>query len=429
MNQTILPGPRTGRVTVPASKSYAHRFFIAAVLSRAPVTIHCRGVCGDIRATLSCLQALGADIREIAPETYEVAPLLAPRRKPCILPCQESGATLRFLLPLVGALGINAVFHREGRLPQRPLEPLLAELVRHGMSATADGCDLHCQGQLRSGDYVLPGDVSSQFVSALLLALPLLPGDSTLTLTSAPESAPYIAMTEEVLAAAGISLYRTGSRYRIPGGQRYRLSSHLTVEGDWSSAAFFLCAGAMSREGIAVDGLSLPTRQGDSALLPLLRQMGAEVNLSSGCITVRKGRLRATDIDARPIPDLIPPLSVLAAAAEGGSHIQNARRLRYKESDRLQGIAELLNSLGGCLTVDGDSLLIHGVSHLRGGTVDPMGDHRLAMSAALAALSADAPVTVRDADCVSKSYPAFWADFQSLKGEAPCPAPSETPSV
>ena len=211
MNQTILPGPRTGRVTVPASKSYAHRFFIAAALSRAPVTIHCRGVCGDIRATLSCLQALGADIREIAPEAYEVAPLLAPRRKPCILPCRESGATLRFLLPLVGALGINAVFHREGRLPQRPLEPLLAELVRHGMSATADGCDLHCQGQLRSGDYVLPGDVSSQFVSALLLALPLLSGDSTLTLTSAPESAPYIAMTEEVLAAAGISLYRTGS--------------------------------------------------------------------------------------------------------------------------------------------------------------------------------------------------------------------------
>lgn len=429
MNQTILPGPRTGRVTVPASKSYAHRFFIAAALGRTPVTIRCRGICGDVRATIACLRALGAGIREIAPETYEVTPLPAPRRKPCLLPCRESGATLRFLLPLVGALGISAVFHREGRLPQRPLEPLLTELARHGMSATADGCDLHCQGQLRSGDYVLPGDVSSQFVSALLLALPLLPGDSTLTLTSAPESAPYIAMTEEVLAASGISLYRAGSCYRIPGGQRYRLPSHLTVEGDWSAAAFFLCAGAMSREGIAVEGLSLPTRQGDSALLPLLRQMGAEVDLSSGCITVRKGRLRAADIDARPIPDLIPPLCVLAAAAEGGSHIQNARRLRYKESDRLQGIAELLNGLGGCLTVDGDGLLIHGVSHLRGGTVDPMGDHRLAMSAALAALAADAPVTVLNAHCVSKSYPTFWADLQSLKGGSPCPAPSETLSV
>ena len=429
MNQTILPGPRTGRVTVPASKSYAHRYFIAAALGRAPVTIHCRGVCEDIRATIASLQALGAGIRETAPEVYEVTPLSAPPKGPCVLPCAESGATLRFLLPLVGALGINAVFHREGRLPQRPLEPLLTELARHGVATAADGCDLYCWGQLRSGNYVLPGDVSSQFVSALLLALPLLPGDSTLTLTSPPESAPYIAMTQEVLAAAGISLRRVGHSYLISGGQRYQLSAELTVEGDWSSAAFFLCAGALSREGITVEGLSLSTRQGDSAILPLLRQMGAEVDISPGCVTVRKGRLRAADIDARPIPDLIPPLSILAATAEGESHIQNARRLRYKESDRLRGIASLLASLGGCVSLLEDGLTIRGVSPLRGGTVDPMGDHRLAMSAALAALAADAPVTVRGADCAGKSYPTFWADFQSLKGETPCPAPSETPSV
>ena len=429
MNQTVLPGPRTGRVTVPASKSYAHRLFIAAALGRAPVTIHCRGICEDVRATIACLQALGAGIRETAPDTYEVTPLSAPPLKPYSLPCRESGATLRFLLPLVGALGVNAVFHREGRLPRRPLAPLLTELTRHGMTAIADDCDLYCRGQLRPGDYVLPGDVSSQFVSALLLALPLLPGRSTLTLTSMPESAPYIAMTEEVLAAAGISLRREGGRYLIPGDQRYQLPAELTVEGDWSSAAFFLCAGALSRKGVAVEGLSLSTCQGDSAIISLLRQMGAEVDLASGCISVRKGRLRAADIDARPIPDLIPPLSVLAAAAEGESHIQNAHRLRYKESDRLRGIAELLNSLGASLAIDGDGLLIRGVPHLKGSTVAPMGDHRLAMSAALAALAADAPVKVLSADCVGKSYPTFWADFQSLKGETPCPAPSETHSV
>ena len=360
---------------------------------------------------------------------YEVTPLSVPPKGPCVLPCRESGATLRFLLPLVGALGINAVFHREGRLPHRPLEPLLTELARHGMIATSDGCDLYCRGQLRAGDYVLPGDVSSQFVSALLLALPLLPGDSTLTLTSPPESAPYIAITQEVLATAGISLRRVGDRYLIPGGQRYQLPAELTVEGDWSSAAFFLCAGALSREGVAVEGLSLSTRQGDSAIISLLRQMGAEVALTPGCITVRKGRLRAADIDARPIPDLIPPVCILAAAAEGESHIQNARRLRYKESDRLRGIASLLVSLGSCVSLSGDGLAIRGVSPLWGGTVSPMGDHRLAMSAALAALAADAPVTVLNADCVSKSYPTFWTDFQSLKGESPCPAPSETPSV
>ena len=429
MIQTILPGSRTGRVTVPSSKSYAHRFFIAAALGYTPVTIHCRGICEDVRATIACLRALGAGIREIAPETYEVTPLSAPPMKPCLLPCRESGATLRFLLPLVGALGINAVFHREGRLPQRPLEPLLTELARHGMATTADGCDLYCRGQMRSGDYVLPGDVSSQFVSALLLTLPLLPGDSTLALTTPPESAPYIAMTQEVLAAAGISLRRVGDRYLIPGGQRYQLPAELTVEGDWSSAAFFLCAGALSRAGIAVEGLSLSTRQGDSAIIPLLRQMGAEVDLTPDRVTVRKGQLRAADIDARPIPDLIPPVCILAATAEGESHIQSARRLRYKESDRLRGIAGLLNSLGGSLTIDVDDLLISGVPRLKGGTVDPMGDHRLAMSAALAALAADGPVTVLNADCVSKSYPTFWADFQSLKGESPCPAPSETPSV
>ena len=139
MNQTILPGPRAGRVTGPASKSYAHRFFIAAALGRTPVTIHCRGVCEDIHATIACLQALGAGIRETAPEVYEVTPLSVPPKGPCVLPCRESGATLRFLLPLVGALGINAVFHREGRLPHRPLEPLLTELARHGMIATSDG--------------------------------------------------------------------------------------------------------------------------------------------------------------------------------------------------------------------------------------------------------------------------------------------------
>ena len=229
MIEILQPGFRTGAVHIPASKSQAHRLLICAALSQNETVIRCRGISRDIAATADCLNALGAEIW-LRGEDLTVRPITQKPQGTRHLHCQESGSTLRFLLPLVGALGINAVFHREGRLPQRPLEPLLAELIRHGMSATADGCDLHCQGQLRSGDYVLPGDISSQFVSALLLALPLLPGDSTLTLTSAPESAPYIAMTEEVLAAAGISLYRTGSRYRIPGGQRYRLPSHLTVE-------------------------------------------------------------------------------------------------------------------------------------------------------------------------------------------------------
>lgn len=429
MNRTILPGPRTGRVIVPSSKSYAHRYFIAAALGTRPVTIRCRGICEDVLATISCLQALGAGIREIAPEEYLVTPLSAVPEGLCVLPCGESGATLRFLLPIAGALGADAVFRRRGRLPRRPLSPLSAELCRRGMHIREQGDDLYCSGHLTPGAYTLPGDVSSQFVSGLLLALPLLPGDSTLTLTTEAESAPYLAMTEEVLTEAGICLHRQGRRYGIPGGQRPCLPASLSVEGDWSGAAFFLCAGALSREGITVEGLSLPTRQGDSAIVDLLARMGAQLQWSGSSLTVRKGQLHGICADARPIPDLIPPLCVLAAAAEGETHIRNARRLRLKESDRLAGIASLLAALGGRVTERADGLTIRGMPHLTGGCADPRGDHRLAMAAALAALAADAPVTVSGSQCIAKSYPAFWDDFYSLRGETPCPAASGKSSV
>ena len=297
------------------------------------------------------------------------------------------------------------------------------------MTIWAQGDDLYCQGRLSAGDFSIAGDVSSQFVSGLLLALPLLAGRSTLTLTSPPESAPYIAMTEGVLSAAGVACSRSEDRYEFSGRQRYALPACQTVEGDWSAAAVFLCAGALSRSGVTVKGLSLPTAQGDSVVLSLLRSMGAQVSVSSGGVAVRAGALRGIPVDARSMPDLIPPLCVLAAVAEGHTYIQNARRLRLKESDRLAGLASLLAVLGGRVQETPDGLVICGVPRLQGGAIDPLGDHRLAMAAALAALAADAPVTVSGSQCVQKSYPAFWDDFNSLKGETPCPAPSEAPSV
>ena len=429
MKQTLFSGSRTGVVTAPASKSMAHRLFIAAALGCAPVRIRCSGLSADVSATLACLRALGADIRRTEPDVYIVTPLSAPTEGLCVLPCGESGATLRFLLPVAGALGVRAVFKRQGRLPQRPIAPLSEELCRRGMTIWAQGDDLYCQGRLSAGDFSLAGDVSSQFVSGLLLALPRLAGRSTLTLTSPPESAPYIAMTEGVLSAAGVKFDIHENRYEIFGEQTYALPARLTVEGDWSAAAVFLCAGALSQTGATVEGLPFPTNQGDSAVLSLLRSMGAQVSVSSGGVTVRAGALRGITVDARPIPDLIPPLCVLAAVAEGHTYIQNARRLRLKESDRLAGITSLLTALGGRVQEEQDGLVICGVPRLRGGTVDPLGDHRLAMAAALASVAADAPVTVLGSQCVQKSYPAFWDDFNSLKGEAPCPAPSEAPSV
>ena len=415
MNVTIQPGPRQGRVRIPASKSQAHRLLLCAALGEGETELLCGGLSADIRATMDCLRALGAGIWQEG-ERLRVKPIrTAPRS--CALPCGESGSTLRFLLPQAGALGTEAVFHRKGRLPQRPLRPLDEELRSHGMKLREEGEALYASGMLTAGDYTLPGNVSSQFISGLLMALPQLPGDSRLTVTGDLESAGYVAMTEDALAESGIRWQRTGQVWSIPGGQRFRPPRLCQVEGDWSNAAFFLCAGALSRRGVTVEGLSLRSSQGDQAVLRLLRRFGAEVTEREGAVTVRSGMLHGVTVDAGPIPDLIPTLSVVAAASVGDSRMENARRLRDKESDRLEGTAALIRDLGGSARVEGDTLIIHGRGGLRGGNASVLGDHRLAMAAAIAACACRESVTVDDSRCVEKSYPRFWEDFRQLKGE------------
>ena len=415
MNVTIQPGPRQGRVRIPASKSQAHRLLLCAALGEGETELLCGGLSADIRATMDCLRALGAGIWQEG-ERLRVKPIrTAPRS--CALPCGESGSTLRFLLPQAGALGTEAVFHRKGRLPQRPLRPLDEELRSHGMKLREEGEALYASGKLTAGDYTLPGNVSSQFISGLLMALPQLPGDSRLTVTGELESAGYVAMTEDTLAESGIRWQRTGQVWSIPGGQRFHLPRLCRVEGDWSNAAFFLCAGALSRRGVTVEGLSLRSSQGDQAVLRLLRRFGAEVTEREGAVTVRSGMLHGITVDAGPIPDLIPTLSVVAAASVGDSRMENARRLRDKESDRLEGTAALIRDLGGSARVEGDTLIIHGRGGLRGGNASVLGDHRLAMAAAIAACACRESVTVDDSRCVEKSYPRFWEDFRQLKGE------------
>ena len=415
MNVTIQPGPRQGRVRIPASKSQAHRLLICAALGEGETELLCGGLSADIRATIDCLKALGAGIRQEGERLWVKPIRTAPRS--CQLPCGESGSTLRFLLPQAGALGTEAVFHRQGRLPQRPLRPLDEELRSHGMKLWEEDEALYATGHLHSGDYTLPGNVSSQFISGLLMALPRLPGDSRLTVTGTLESAGYVAMTEDALAESGIRWQRTGQVWTIPGGQRFHLPRLCRVEGDWSNAAFFLCAGAVSWRGITVEGLSLRSSQGDQAVLRLLRRFGAEVTEREGAVTVRNGMLRGITVDAGPIPDLIPALSVVAAAAVGDTRIENARRLRDKESDRLEGTAALIRDLGGSARVEGDTLLIRGRGGLRGGNASVLGDHRLAMAAAIAACICRESVTVDDSRCVEKSYPGFWEDLRQLKGE------------
>ena len=416
MNKTILPGARTGEVHIPASKSQAHRMLLCAAMGENEVTLRCRGLSKDILATVACLKALGASV-DAEGEVLHLRPVSAPPPGLCLLPCGESGSTLRFLLPLVGALGASAVFEREGRLPERPIEPLGRELCRNGMDIRSDGARLSCSGQLRPGAFSLPGNISSQYISALLMTLPLLEGESTLHMEGALESAAYVAMTEEVLRLGGVRTERTGDGYRIPGGQRCRFAPELSVEGDYSNAAFFLCAGALSERGIRVTGLDPRSRQGDRAIVPLLEKMGAQVASDGSSVTVKRAALHGITIDASPIPDLIPVLSVVAAAASGETRVIHAQRLRLKESDRLHSTTQMLRALGAEAEELPDGLVIRGGRTLAGGTVDACGDHRIAMSAAVAGGICRGAVTICGSECVQKSYPDFWTDFQQLKGD------------
>ena len=424
MKQSKQPGPRRARRPRRPSGGRGRSLLqplifllICAALGEEKTEVVCDGISADIAATAKCLSALGAKIEEM--ETgFLVSPIKKVPEGRCDLYCGESGSTLRFLLPIVGALGAQAVFHREGRLPQRPLAPLDSVLKEHGMTLREDGDLLYCSGQLIGGNYTIAGNVSSQYISGLLMALPLLIRDSLLMVSGPLESAAYVAMTEDALQLSKLTIPKMGAMWTIPGQQRCHLPKRTVVEGDWSNTAFFLCMGALSKEGVTVEGLNLQSSQGDRGVLDVLRRFGAEVTEHGDAVTVRRGALHGVMIDAAPIPDLIPVLSVVASVAEGETRVENAYRLRLKESDRLKSTADLLRALGGRVEEQKeDGLVITGVPALHGGAVETQNDHRLAMSAATAACAATGEITVDNDGCVAKSYPRFWEDFGSLKGE------------
>ena len=419
MNKTVRAGARSGSVTIPASKSAAHRQLICAALSKAMSTVVCDGISKDIEATMNCLQALGMKFRSteegirVIPYGFEKAERERSERK--LLPCGESGSTLRFLLPVAAALAENVMFHMEGKLPERPHKELIEQLVKHGAEIRQEGPEMYCSGQLKGGFYELPGDISSQFVSGLLFALPLVSEDSTLRITGKIESAAYITMTENAVTEAGIRFEKNGQEYRIPGGQTYRSREFTEVERDWSNAAFSLCAGAFSEHGILTKKLDFNSPQGDKEVVSVLKAFGADVSECGDGILVRKGSLHGFVIDASGIPDLVPVLSVLAAGASGETRIIHAERLRFKESDRLKSTAAMLTALGGTVTETDDGLIIQGTGSLTGGTVNPENDHRIAMAAAVAAGICTGDVTIEDAQCVAKSFPAFFEVWETLE--------------
>ena len=417
MNVTIAPSALQGTVRAIPSKSQAHRLLLCAALADGPTELICSGTSEDIEATVRCLTGLGAGIRR-ENGRFWVTPL--DRAHPVSqapLACGESGSTLRFLLPVVCALGTGGAFLPQGRLPQRPLSPLYEELTAHGCTLSKPGSvPFSCGGQLQSGRYTLAADVSSQYVSGLLFALPLLAGDSELTLTGQVESRPYIDMTLHALKAFGIAVRETGSGFSIPGGQRYRSPGTVNVEGDWSNAAFWLCAGAIGEHPVTVTNLTTASLQGDRACLALLERFGARVKRSDDSVTVSGGDLRGLELDAKDVPDLVPVFALVAAAAEGVTVIRNAGRLRLKESDRLKAVAETFTALGAAVSEQPDGLVIRGAHPLSGGVVSSWGDHRIAMTAAIAAQCAGGPVTITGAEAVNKSYPDFYTHFRRLGG-------------
>lgn len=415
MIRQIEPSLLGGSIPAIVSKSDAHRLLICAALADAPTRLRLSSRSEDIEATLRCLIALGARAEKLEADLFQIYPL-ADVNGPCLLDCGESGSTLRFLLPLAAALRRDIRFIGHGRLPSRPLEPLLSRLIACDAQISGSALPLETHGGLRGGDFLLPGDVSSQYISGLLFALPLLPEESRILLTTAPQSRPYIEMTLACLRRFGICIRDLENGWQIPGGQRYRSPREVTAEGDWSNAAFWLCAGALGKK-ITVTNLSQNSLQGDRQIVSLLRRFGAEVTQTAAETTVCPAPLKGIAIDASQIPDLVPVLSVVACAAEGQTEIYNAGRLRLKESDRLSAISGQLQALGGRVIESQDSLLIKGCP-LVGGKVSGYHDHRMVMAAAIAALRCSGAVQIDGAEAVQKSYPGFFEDYERLGGHS-----------
>ena len=400
---TIKPQKIKGEVSVPPSKSVAHRLVIAAALSRGTSKVENLSFSKDITATVNAMRSLGAQI-DISGNTAIIKGIEKPPEK-AVIDCCESGSTLRFLIPVVCALGVQATFLGQGKLPQRPITPYLDELPKHGAQFDYQGTmPFTVRGRLTSGEYRISGDISSQFVTGLLLALALIDGRSELVLTTPLQSKPYVDITADCLAKCGVSVTQTDKGYAVTGGSMKAFQA--PVEADYSQAAFFYVANSLGSD-IRINELNENSCQGDKKIVEICDKIVYNTN----------GGLKPFELDCSDIPDLVPILAVLASFCEGTSRITNVARLRIKESDRLEAVSVCLNALGGKVTAGEDFLEIQGVKCLHAGQVDCFNDHRIAMAMAVAATRSTGPVTLIGAQCVEKSYPDFFEVYKALGGD------------
>ena len=384
-----------GEVNIPPSKSAAHRALICSFLSGSGEV---KGIIdsADMKATIGALNSLKNGDEEIN--------------------CLESGSTLRFIIPIAAALGKEVCFKGEGRLPERPIGEYLKLFEAHGVKCESNGfLPLKISGKLTGGIFEIRGDVSSQYITGLLLALPLLGERSEIVLTSPLQSKPYVDMTINVLKTYNISVEETENGYIIPENQSYK-PCDFTVEGDWSQAAFFLAAGALNGD-VTVLGLDMNSTQGDKEIVDILKRFGAEVEIKNNCVRTKKSVLISTEIDASDIPDMVPALCVIAANAKGTTVIKNIQRLRLKESDRVESVVSNLKKAGVNAFATEDSIVIEG-SKAVGAELCGYNDHRIVMAFSVLALNAEGETVISDAQSINKSYPAFFDDYNSLGGRA-----------
>jgi len=391
-----------GELSIPASKSCAHRALICAALAEGRSVISGVTMSKDIEATIGAMTALGASF-SVEESTITVDGISEVPEK-ALIDCCESGSTLRFVLPIAAALGIESVFSGRGRLPQRPIDIYFRELGRNGADFHSRTMPYIISGKLRGERYEVEGNVSSQFVTGLLFALPLLGEDSEIILTSHLESRPYVEITLDMLSRFGISIEKTYNSFRIKGGQKYKPHDE-TIEGDYSQAAFFFVANALGSD-VKINNLLPDSVQGDRRITDIIASAS------------KNGTVSGFRADCSDIPDLVPILAVLGAFGAEESVIYNAERLRIKESDRLSATADMLNALGGDVTVTQDGLVIRPTGSMHGGSIDSVGDHRIAMAAAIAATRISEDVVIKGAEAVEKSYPGFFRDYAKLGGKA-----------
>ena len=430
---TLKPSRLQGVHHAIPSKSYVHRMAICAALSDKPTTLNLDFFAEDTMATFECLRALGAGV-SVQDSLVKIYPIQGfcdahtqatclTKSDPTILDCKESGSTFRFLLPIAAALRDGVTFTGEGRLPDRPISDLVDQLKSHGVNFSQDTLPFTTHGRMESGIYELPGNISSQYISAVLMALPLLHGASQLRVLGNLESRAYVNMTIDVMRQFGVCVNvartQSGLIFSVESGSKYASPGVVNVEGDWSNASFFLVASALGNK-VGVKGLSLKTMQPDFAILEAFKKFGCAVdsdkNAETLTVEASQAGLRGQIVDVSQMPDTLPALAVLAAGSVGKSSFINASRLRMKESDRLVSTASMINSLGGTAKIYKHSLIVYGYDKapLIGGRVNSANDHRIAMASAIASTLCSKDVEITGANAVNKSYPGFFDEFRSL---------------